>query len=85
MAGLGVGEDALLLIRRKVTVAGRYETMFNASFVATESRNREMEQDSEMMRLQILGDPELMRQLREVRCALCSLCDLRSHSLEDST
>lgn len=26
-----------------------------------------MEQDSEMMRLQILGDPDLMRQLREVR------------------
>lgn len=25
-----------------------------------------MEQDSEMMRLQILGDPNLMRQLREV-------------------
>lgn len=46
MRELGVGEDAMLLIRRKVTVAGR-----------------SAEQDSEMMRLQLLGDPELMRQL----------------------
>ena len=29
--------------------------------------NRAAEQDAEMMRLQILGDPELMRQLQEVR------------------
>jgi len=44
----GVGDDAVLLLRRKVTVAGRT-----------------IEQDAEMMRLQLLGDPELMRQLRE--------------------
>lgn len=48
MAELGVADDAVLLLRRKVTVAGR-----------------SMEQDSEMMRLQLLGDPTLMRQLRE--------------------
>lgn len=48
MAELGVGNDAVLVLRRKVTVAGRAA-----------------EQDSEMMRLQILGDPELMRQLQE--------------------
>lgn len=28
--------------------------------------SRAIEQDSEMMRLQILGDPQLMAQLREV-------------------
>lgn len=32
-----------------------------------EKKNREIEQDAEMMRLQILGDPNLMRQLHEVR------------------
>ncbi|KAL5530330.1 DDI1 [Sanghuangporus sanghuang] len=48
MAELGVGDDAVLVLRRKITVAGR-----------------SLEQDAEMMRLQILGDPELMRQLRE--------------------
>lgn len=35
--------------------------------------SRPAEQDTEMMRLQILGDPELMAQLREVRlCVLSS-------------
>ncbi|KAL5508159.1 DDI1 [Sanghuangporus vaninii] len=48
MAELDVGDDAVLVLRRKITVAGR-----------------SLEQDAEMMRLQILGDPELMRQLRE--------------------
>ncbi|KAL5527485.1 hypothetical protein ACEPAG_6276 [Sanghuangporus baumii] len=48
MVELGVGDDAVLVLRRKITVAGR-----------------SLEQDAEMMRLQILGDPELMRQLRE--------------------
>lgn len=45
---LGVGNQAMLLLRRKVTIAGR-----------------PAEQDSEMMRLQLLGDPALMTQLRE--------------------
>jgi hypothetical protein len=36
---------------------------------------RPIEQDAEMMRLQILGDPQLMRQLQDVRdyCFLLSL------------
>jgi len=42
-----IGEDAILLLRRRVTVAGRSG-----------------EQDAEMMRLQLLGDAELMQQLR---------------------
>ncbi|GBE79827.1 DNA damage-inducible protein [Sparassis crispa] len=48
MAGCGVGDHAILLLRRKVNVAGRTA-----------------EQDAEMMRLQLLGDPVLMQQLRE--------------------
>ncbi|KAJ8483003.1 hypothetical protein ONZ51_g4978 [Trametes cubensis] len=43
----GVGDHAMLLLRRKVQVAGRA-----------------VEQDAEMMRLQLLGDPALMAQLR---------------------
>ncbi|KAJ6560232.1 hypothetical protein B0H19DRAFT_111158 [Mycena capillaripes] len=49
---LGVNEDnAMLLLRRKVPNVA----------------GRAVEQDSEMMRLQILGDPDLMRQLRETQ------------------
>ncbi|KAG8982064.1 DNA damage-inducible protein 1 [Tulasnella sp. 425] len=50
LASFGIGDEAMLLLRRKVVVAGRT-----------------VEQDSEMMRLQILGDPQLMRQLQQVR------------------
>lgn len=50
MRECGVGENAMLLLRRKVNVAGRSG-----------------EQDSEMMRLQILGDPDLMNQLRQTQ------------------
>ncbi|KAI0314797.1 aspartyl protease-domain-containing protein [Amylostereum chailletii] len=50
MRDLGVGENAMLRLRRKVTVAGR-----------------PAEQDAEMMRLQLLGDPDMMRQLRQVQ------------------
>lgn len=45
-----IGENAVLLLRRKVQVGGRT-----------------IEQDTEMMRLQILGDPNLMRQLQETQ------------------
>ncbi|OCH95925.1 hypothetical protein OBBRIDRAFT_445220 [Obba rivulosa] len=48
MKDLGVGDHAMLLLRRKVNVAGRT-----------------MEQDAEMMRLQLLGDPQIMEQLRQ--------------------
>lgn len=48
MAAYNVPEDAMLLLRRKVTVAGRTA-----------------EQDAEMIRLQILGDPALMRELQQ--------------------
>ncbi|KAG8824428.1 DNA damage-inducible protein 1 [Serendipita sp. 399] len=47
VAQCGVKGDALILLRRKVVVAGR-----------------STEQDAEMMRLQVLGDPGLMAQLR---------------------
>ncbi|KAF8638564.1 hypothetical protein AX17_002107 [Amanita inopinata Kibby_2008] len=50
--GLGVqGNSATLLLRRKVASVA----------------GRAIEQDSEMMRLQILGNPDLMRQLREAQ------------------
>ena len=71
MAELGVGDDAVLVIRRKVTVAGRYvdpSLLFEISSHRYPS-TRSLEQDAEMMRLQVLGDPELMRQLREVKLA----------------
>ncbi|KAJ7254712.1 hypothetical protein B0H12DRAFT_554033 [Mycena haematopus] len=49
---LGVNEDdAMLSLRRKVPNAA----------------GRAVEHDSEMMRLQLLGDPDLMRQLRETQ------------------
>ncbi|OJT05330.1 DNA damage-inducible protein 1 [Trametes pubescens] len=47
MREAGVGDHAMLLLRRRVNVAGR-----------------SVEQDSEMMRLQLLGDPALMGRLR---------------------
>lgn len=50
MKECGIGENAMLLLRRKVQVAGRT-----------------VGQDAEMMRLQILGDPNLMRQLQETQ------------------
>ncbi|KAF8622162.1 hypothetical protein AX15_007280 [Amanita polypyramis BW_CC] len=49
---LGVqGQNAIMLLRRKVISPAGHS----------------MEQDSEMMRLQILGDPTLMRQLQETQ------------------
>lgn len=54
---LGVqGENAMLLLRRKVANVG----------------GRSIEQDSEMMRLQILGDPQLMAQLQEAQPELAA-------------
>ncbi|KAF8324822.1 hypothetical protein F5887DRAFT_1115419, partial [Amanita rubescens] len=55
MRQLGVGDKAMILLRRKVNVAGR-----------------EIERDAEMMRLQILGDPNLMRQLHETQPELAN-------------
>lgn len=49
MAQLGVPSDGLLLLRRKVANVG----------------GRSVHQDSEMMRLQLLGDPRLMAQLQQ--------------------
>ncbi|GLB34187.1 putative aspartyl protease [Lyophyllum shimeji] len=57
MRQLGVSENnAVLLLRRKVR----------------NPAGRPMEQDSEMMRLQLLGDPNLMRQLQETQPELAS-------------
>ncbi|ETW84018.1 hypothetical protein HETIRDRAFT_449607 [Heterobasidion irregulare TC 32-1] len=50
MRELGVGDNAVLLLRRKVNIAGQPAA-----------------QDSEMMRLQLLGDPALMGQLRDTQ------------------
>jgi len=50
MAGLGVEDEAMLVFRRKVVVAGRSAA-----------------QDAEMMRLQILGNPTLMAELRDTQ------------------
>lgn len=57
MKDCGVGEQSLLLLRRKVPVAGT---------------DRTIEQDSEMMRLQLLGDPSLMRQLQQAQPELAA-------------
>lgn len=62
----------MLLLRRKVHVAGtgRYVAVVLAVWRRPRIMDisRTIEQDSEMMRLQLLGDPGLMRQLQEV-CA----------------
>jgi DNA damage-inducible protein 1 len=50
MKGLGVRDNAMLLLRRKINVGGR-----------------RAEQDAETIRLQILGDPQLLRQLEETQ------------------
>lgn len=68
MRELGVdGQNAMLLLRRKVaTVAGRYIPSSSAIFLTAQIYSRPVEQDAEMMRLQLLGDPDLMRELQEV-------------------
>ncbi|KAJ7591495.1 hypothetical protein C8J56DRAFT_887820 [Mycena floridula] len=53
MRELGVaGSNAMLLLRRKVV---------------NPTGGRPLEHDAEMMRLQLLGDPQLMRQIRETQ------------------
>ena len=62
----GVREDAVLLLRRKVIVAGR-SVLVPVSFIHLSkliNASRTAEQDAEMMRLQILGDPRLMEEIR---------------------
>ena len=76
MAQCGVGEKSMLLLRRKVHVPGtsRCVRILSASLVwgglgamkGVLRGCRAVEQDAEMMRLQILGDPQLMGQLRQV-------------------
>ncbi|KAF8558709.1 hypothetical protein OG21DRAFT_972178 [Imleria badia] len=52
MRGLGVADNAMLLLKRRAAaVAG----------------GREVPQDAEMMRLQLLGNPDLLRQLRQTQ------------------
>jgi len=71
---LGPASDVMLLLRRKISVAGRT-----------------VEQDAEMIRLQILGDPNLMRELHAVlrfcpfafhKPALLLICYRPSQSLQ---
>jgi len=52
MRDLGVHDNSVLLLRRRVAIPGG---------------SGPTEQDAEMMRLQILGDPDVMRQLRQVQ------------------
>ena len=69
MRECGIGDHAILLLRRKVSVAGRYVAFVSALYCYAPmfiDPSREVEQDTEMMRLQLLGDPNMMRQLQEV-------------------
>ena len=70
----GVGNKAMLLLRRKINVAGMRvhvyllcHTLDNVLHLFNSSGSREIERDAEMMRLQILGDPNLMQELERVR------------------
>jgi hypothetical protein len=66
----GVREDAVLLLRRKVIVAGRSVVSLQVSqSSSTHVKRRTAEQDAEMMRLQILGDPRLMEEIRNASSA----------------
>jgi len=62
MAQLGVGDSAMLLLRRKINVAGRT-----------------IEQDAEMMRLQLLGDPAVMTQLQQTNPELAHAAQTDPH------
>jgi hypothetical protein len=89
MRGLGVSDNAMLLLKRKAVVSGgRCVSLFHSyllggppplsctlggQFDAIHSR-REASQDAEMMRLQILGNPDLLRQLQQV-------CPFRSYPI----
>ena len=68
-----MGDKAMLLLRKKINVAGMrvHENHLRSMFVDVphlfhSSGSRDIEQDSETMRLQVLGDPALMRQLEHV-------------------
>ena len=74
MKECGVGNKAMLLLRRKINVAGMRvhlcllcRTLNNVLHLSNSSGSREIERDAEMMRLQILGDPNLMQELERVR------------------
>ena len=69
----GVGDKAMLSLRRKINVAGMRvygrrlcRISDNILRPSCSSGSREIERDAEMMRLQVLGDPNLMRQLEHV-------------------
>lgn len=69
LASFGIGDEAVLLLRKKVTVAGRYVgiwrlKMSKEPLLTQCSRLRTTELDPEMMRLQFLGNPQLMQELR---------------------
>lgn len=73
MQELGVVDHAVLLLRRKVNTAGQYvySSIHSPTLLLMGMfRPGPAAQDSEMMRLQLLGDPHLMRQLREVRSSM---------------
>ena len=58
----------MLLLRRKVSVAGQCVYLVLSPYdVSQHVERRTLEQDAEMMRLQLLGDPNLMQQLQRVR------------------
>ena len=63
----GMGQDSMVLLRRKVVVAGRFNHCHISKHTPYGSTSRSTEQDSEMMRLQLLGDANLMQEIRGVR------------------
>jgi hypothetical protein len=65
MEQLGTIDNAVLLLRRKVSFAGRCALdMLQPTLHSSDLRT--VEQDAEMVRLQILGDPHMMRQVQQV-------------------
>ena len=85
----GVREDAVLLLRRKVIVAGRSASCIMSEVVICPTKrtnaNRTAEQDAEMMRLQILGDPRLMDEIRNASSALCYILSRLTIRFLDTT
>lgn len=74
MKEFGVGDGAVLLLRKKINVTGMLVHAYhllaiihNNLYFTCSSGSREIEQDAEMMRLQVLGNPDLMRELEHVR------------------
>jgi hypothetical protein len=74
MQDYGVRDNSMLLLRRKVTVAGRCVGAFLpplSILMRFVFLPRTMEHDAEMMRLQLLGDPTTFRRIQEASPSSC--------------